>query len=239
MHRWLDNIPYSDGKSQCINNLIPDNDKISYYFNMEFYHTNWKRPVSVIKNGLERVFLAYNNQGYLKGMCTVSKIDKDDKTGMTEKIDFDTKCESKLRELLDYFKQHDIENVLFVRFPHQRSFENPEVMDNICSIISQYGYDAINLNDKSYDIGIKIPEDYSDAEHLNVNGMEKMTEYLGKYITDNYNVKSEKSDTDINRWDECSSKADTIINNAREDMNNGICRLYYEASVYWKPKILN
>ena len=51
----------------------------------------------------------------------------------------------------------------------------------------------MNLNDKSKELGIDVPADYSDAEHLNINGMEKMTEYLGKYIINKYDVSSEKS----------------------------------------------
>lgn len=72
-----------------------------------------------------------------------------------------------------YLQAQNIEKVLFVRFPHQRKFENPEAIDKIGSIISEYGYDILNLNDKSKELGIDVPADYSDAEHLNINGMEK------------------------------------------------------------------
>ena len=78
---------------------------------------------------------------------------------------------------------------------------------------------------------------YSDAEHLNINGMEKMTEYLGKYIINKYDVSSEKSTGDIVKWNKCVKKTKEMINSVREDMKSGTCRLYYEASIYWEPKI--
>ena len=67
--------------------------------------------------------------------------------------------------------------------------------------------------------------------------MEKMTEYLGKYIINKYDVSSEKSTGDIVKWNKCVKKTKEMINSVREDMKSGTCRLYYEASIYWEPKI--
>ena len=95
----------------------------------------------------------------------------------------------------------------------------------------------MNLNDKSQELGIDVPSDYSDAEHLNINGMKKMTGYLGKYIIHKYNVSSGKSNRDIVKWNKCVKKTKEMINSVHEDMKSEICRLYYEASIYWEPKI--
>lgn len=138
------------------------------------------RFLMLIGNG-QLVWLKYtgksimtlNKQSYLKGFCTVSGSDKGTQMGELQNIDFDNGCEDALRELLVYLQAQNIEKVLFVRFPHQRKFENPEAIDKIGSIISEYGYDILNLNDKSKELGIDVPADYSDAEHLNINGMEK------------------------------------------------------------------
>ena len=181
--------------------------------------------------------MTINKQSYLKGFCTVSRSDKDTQVGELQNINFDSGCEEALREILVYLQAQNIENVLFVRFPHQRKFENPEAIDKIESIISEYGYDILNLNDKSQELGIDVPSDYSDAEHLNINGMEKMTEYLGKYIIHKYDVSSGKSAKDIVKWNKCVKKTNEMVSSVCEDMKGGICRLYYEASIYWEPKI--
>ena len=162
--------------------------------------------ISLAKNTLEKSIMTLNKQSYLKGFCTVSGSDKGTQMGELQNIDFDNGCEDALRELLVYLQAQNIEKVLFVRFPHQRKFENPEAIDKIGSIISEYGYDILNLNDKSKELGIDVTADYSDAEHLNINGMEKMTEYLGKYIINKYDVSSEKSTGDIVKWNKCVKK---------------------------------
>ena len=64
-----------------------------------------------------------------------------------------------------------------------------------------------------------------------------MTEYLGKYIIHKYDVSSGKSTKDIVKWNKCVKKTKEMVSSVREDMKGGICRLYYEASIYWKPKI--
>ena len=48
---------------------------------------------------------------------------------MYKRQNFDSGCEEALREILVYLQAQNIENVLFVRFPHQRKFENPEAID--------------------------------------------------------------------------------------------------------------
>lgn len=46
-----------------------------------------------------------------------------------------------------------------------------------------------------------------------------------------------KSTGDIVKWNKCVKKTKEMINSVREDMKSGTCRLYYEASIYWEPKI--
>ena len=230
-------VPYIYGRKDSVDSLLQGKGQGQFYFNMAFSHVNWKQPISLVKNTLERSIMTINKQSYLKGFCTVSRSDKGTQVGELQNINFDSGCEEALREILVYLQAQNIENVLFVRFPHQRKFENPEAIDKIGSIISEYGYDILNLNDKSQELGIDVPSDYSDAEHLNINGMEKMTEYLGKYIIHKYDVSSGKSTKDIVKWNKCVKKTKEMVSSVREDMKGGICRLYYEASIYWKPKI--
>lgn len=237
LHRWIDNVPYIYGRKDSVDSLLQGKEQGQFYFNMAFSHVNWKRPISLAKNTLERSIMTINKQSYLKGFCTVSRSDKGMQVGELQNINFDSGCEDVLRELLDYLQAQSIENALFVRFPHQRKFENSEAIYKIGSIISEYGYDILNLNDKSQELGIDVPSDYSDAEHLNINGMEKMTEYLGKYIIHKYDVSSRKSAKDIVKWNKCVRKTKEMVSSVREDMKSGICRLYYEASIYWEPKI--
>ena len=105
------------------------------------------------------------------------------------------------------------------------------MIDQIGGIVGEYGYDFMDL-DKSYaQIGIDDATDFSDGEHMNVNGMEKFTAYLGQYIVDNYDVaRSDSGYTDDIKadWDACYEKTMGIIDRCKEDMKSGIHKEYWE-----------
>lgn len=235
LHRWIDNVPWMVNKMNTIQEMIPKENRDQYYLDIMFSHVNWKMPITVMKNTAEKLSMVKTGQSYTKGICTVSKKDNGSAVGQSEAIRFDEKCEKKLRELLQTCKNRNVENVLFVRFPHERTLNNPEQMNKITSIIQEYGYDILNLNDKAPELGISYQNDFSDPEHMNVNGMEKMTDYLGKYITTNYDVISDKTDPEEERWNHCTQRTKKLIEECRNDMNNEVHRFYYEASIYWKP----
>lgn len=235
LHRFIDNVPWSENRKQFIRELIPKELQKQYYFNIIFSHVNWKRPISVAKNTAERLCMDAHSQSYTKGICSVSTIDGGSAIGQAVNINFDSECEKELRSLLTYCKDSSLKNILFVRFPHQRTFNNPEQMEYISSIIRDYGYDFLNLNDNSKELGISLQNDFSDPEHMNVYGMEKMTNHLGNYIVSNYDVISKKTPSEIKHWNNSIPHLETLITKCKEDIKQNNCRFYYEASIYWTP----
>lgn len=235
LHRWIDNVPWSENKFETIQKTIPFDKRDQYYFDIIFSHVNWKMPTTVIKNAAEKLCMIKSGQAYTKGICSVSKKDNGSAVGQLEAIRFDRGCENTLKSLLQTCRDNSIEHVLFVRFPHQRAFSNPEEMDRIASVIQKYDYDLLNLNDKAQELGISYNDDFSDPEHMNVNGMKKMTDYLGQYIISHYDVITAKTDAEEERWDNCAKRTESLIQEIQKDIDNGIARFYYEASIYWKP----
>ena len=93
LHRWIDNVPYIYGRKDSVDSLLKGQGKGQFYFNMAFSHVNWKRPISLAKNTLEKSVMTLNKQSYLKGFCTVSGSDKGTQMGELQNIDFDNGCE--------------------------------------------------------------------------------------------------------------------------------------------------
>lgn len=46
----------------------------------------------------------------------------------------------------------------------------------------------LNLFEYVDEIGLDCEKDFSDTDHLNAKGAKKVTNFLGKYIVQNYNV---------------------------------------------------
>ena len=100
-------------------------------------------------------------------------------------------------------------------------------------------YDYLNLDKQCSMIGVDSDKDFSDPEHLNVYGMRKMTSYLGNYMMEHYELDPEHDSKTTERWNHCYDKTEELLQQCESDTQNGIIRVYYEASFYHKTKTLH
>ena len=78
---------------------------------------------------------------------------------------------------------------------------------------------------------------YGDAfghGFMNVIGSRKLTYFLGKYLTENYDIKGSHSDKTVKRWDLCAQKTDKVLEECAKDTKNKIGAQYFELSAYSK-----
>ncbi len=61
---------------------------------------------------------------------------------------------------------------------------------------------AVSLNIINENI-INPYTDYQDNNHLNISGETKVTDYLGRYLTENYELKDKRDNPDFQSWNEC------------------------------------
>lgn len=230
LHTWLDNIPWSENKIETIREIVPKSEQYSYYFELASRHTNWKYPRKLIDGLWRKYLLAQRECSYGKGFSTRSKIE--DVSGSNAfHPKFTEQSEHYLKDLLEYCKSQNLENVLFVRFPHARKFGNVDVINRIQGLIESYGYDFLNLNESYEEIGLSLKTDFYNKEHLNVDGMEKMNSYFGKYLCDHYEVKNVHSEDQVKHWDDCARKMHEVIKKCRQDMERGEEKQYWEISI--------
>jgi hypothetical protein len=67
---------------------------------------------------------------------------------------------------------------------------------------------------------------------MNVYGMQKFTSYFSKYIVNNYDVKTEHTEKEIQSWNLCAEKMDRIVADCEQNIDNGVKKTYYEISAY-------
>lgn len=66
----------------------------------------------------------------------------------------------------------------------------------------RYGLLYLDLNYKTKELGINWKEDsYDKGDHLNVFGAEKVTAYIGEYISENYDLPDHRGEEDYKDWD--------------------------------------
>ncbi len=120
---------------------------------------------------------------------------------------------SYLNKILDLCEQEGIE-VLLLATPDIITEESgwSEVNDSIAAYVTQIaeqrGLDFIYSDEIAGEIGIDYSIDFRDERHLNILGAKKFSRFIADYLSDNYNIIS--NPTDSEQWDEGYS---AFINN--------------------------
>ena len=201
MHYILDRMPLSVNKIQAVTTLLTDenDDPLSFFFPIMKYHSNWQNTDD-LKAIFDNVW-TQNRRGYalLRGVSSTPAIEKPKYAIRDLHEDFSESplnedAERYLREFLDFCVEKKL-NVLFTRFPHVIT-ENEEdliypgyqLTNTAERIITEYGFPFINLERMADEIGIDAQTDFYNANHLNIYGQRKVTEFFSDWLAENYTI---------------------------------------------------
>ena len=221
---YLDNIPWSENKIQTIQEVVPESERNTYYFPFLKYHSNWKNIRGCIANAYLRGKMNLNGGSKLKGYQTFSLKKRGrklvDVTGDTSTAPLTKEGEYYLRDLLDYLKEEQIDNVLFVRIPHrvtEKNYGDYQRSNRAGQIIKEYGFPFVNYEYERDVIGLNMKKDFYNDHHMNYYGQKKFTKYFGRYMTQHYdlgNIPHSKEVTE--KWDEAARETDECLEYVKE-----------------------
>ncbi len=210
VRNYIDYVPLNKNKVDYIEGLDVEH-KEEYYFPLIKYHNSWDDYPGGFK--FLGALLQQHFRGYtlLKGYkSNIGKCGYDEQYLNKALISDDTEAdltpfsEQKLRELLEYCKENNI-NIVFFRAPHlerEVDYESFCMSNRAGKIINSYGFDFFNFERDPVTMNY-TPDLYYNIQHLNAYGSAKFTEYLGEIITGKYNVgKSELTDAQKRGWEE-------------------------------------
>lgn len=224
IRKYIDTVPLNENKIEYIETLDPEH-KEEYYLPLIKYHDSWDEYPGGVK--YLGALIEQNFRGYtlLKGYkSNIGKCDNNDEfinqriiSDYTE-ADLTENSEQKLRELLDYCKDNDI-NAVFFRAPHlvrEVDYESFCRSNKAGSIIESYGFDFINFEHDPVTMGYK-PKLYYNIQHLNAFGSKKFTEYFGQIIVDKYDIgESTLTKAQKRHWNECADYYDDFYTCCKE-----------------------
>ena len=174
-------------------------EKLSHFFPILAYHSRYTELTSD-----DFKYAYFDATNVTKGMDLIadrvpykSKKDYMEQTDEIEKVeDINIKYLDKIVELC---KKKNIELVLFeVPSPDSWTYERYNGINNYAK---EHNLKFIDLNQHLEEIGIDWKEDTSDGgDHLNIFGAEKVSDYLGKYLVDNYKLTDRRKDKKYEYW---------------------------------------
>ena len=208
---WLDNMPEGKIRHEAIDDLIEEN-KLTYRFKFLKYHDNigdlnkslkmtWKN----LKSIQDKRFLTIRS---VQGLATT------DDRNLAEIINvkqykkeksLSDEAQKRLSELLDYLKNENITNVIFVNMPryyNSKMLWTKEKINYAKRIVQEHGFEVYDFDDYVDVIGLDPKEDFYNIPHLNIRGQQKMSKYFYDYIAPKYNINVSHTGEEVDRWNE-------------------------------------
>lgn len=187
LHRTADNMRPGLPKAQMVFDLLPKGERAEFLFNIITYHTRWKEltaadfaPADVSAKGDEILTGTYEPY---EGFSVVPE----------EVTAPGAECELEyLDKIVDLCQREGIE-LLLVSVPFTTAenddLHRQEVLNGMAAYAEEKGLPYLNMMHMTEELGFDFSADMADMYHLNEQGMIKVTDYLGRYLRENYGFK--------------------------------------------------
>ena len=183
-------------------------DRLEYFFPILRFHGKWSELKS-------RDFV--HNDPDLKGAITYSRFVKKsrDLTRKTAVIEEEvplTEGQTQvLGELMDYCREESLE-VLFAVVP--QGIKDPETLgqfNTMARIVRENGFPVLNLSGAFEELGLDLKRDFYNANHTNIHGSIKYTEYLSAYLKEHYGFGDKRGMKGYESWEKAAEDYDAFI----------------------------
>lgn len=224
---FADNVPRDDIWRAFLKDAVPEDKQIEYYLPIIKYHSSWNEYPWKVKFLSAEMNLKKNGYSLFRGYKTVAnefhseaKVYNDQLANIDGVLPLGVNGERYLRQTLDYLKENNITNVVFMRFPHivrTESYNRFKRCNEAGNIIKSYGYDFINLERYGDREGFDVNKDYYNWDHLNIYGTEKLTDYVANMLINKYGLTSaELTDKQKENWNDSVNYYHMIYNYSQE-----------------------
>lgn len=192
-------LNYSQTRNELIDSLYEDeSDRMNYKLKFPMYHNRYWELT-------REDFEGFND--YSMGYYGTFNFYTDGKPNFYENVEpiaIDASKEEYLRMIIEMVKREGINLVLYVApYNMQCPEEEWAQLDYVEQIAREYNVPMLNFNKMTDELGIDFAMDYADTHHLNVFGGEKLTAYLGEYLTENYNIPDRRGEKGYEKWVTC------------------------------------
>lgn len=196
----LTGMPLSINKMEFIHENVEKylgEDDTSYYFDIIKYHRDLSN--AEINDQVKMLFNKYKNP--TKGFRFVPKVEAQEKiiNNTDKRTPVAKETEEILIDLLEYCKTTEC-NYLFVVSPYSELEKHKECYNYISDIVTQYGYNFLDANDYYDEMDLNFNTDLYNSTHVNILGADKYTDFLCKYLKENYNLSDRRENENYQEW---------------------------------------
>lgn len=210
-----DNMKLSNVKIEAITDSVQQNKKssiITYILPLLRFHDRWSKledkDFQYIGNQ------TYHDENVFKGYYVVRKL----KPYKEKEYKLTTQIGQKSIEYLEKIKKVCEENqteLLLLEAPAPKTW-NSERHEEMKEWAEKNSIPFLDTNTVLSEIGIDWEKDTEDAGvHLNIKGAQKLSKYVGNYLSNHYEFTDHKNDSNYKQWNEELKSYEEYIKNIK------------------------
>lgn len=219
VHEALDSFPLSRNKAEAINALVEE-DREEFYLHYLFYHGRWKSLekadyIYELTKNEKYQFAVDGIQPYPDAFVPVDR-------GETEEIPPLTK--EYLEKIIALCEEQGTQLLLTV-VPYRAdkgmhgetsAAQLQKMYNSAEKLAEELGVDYFNSLYCMDEIGIDFMEDLVDPSHVNALGAEKVSEFYGKYLSENYELPDRRDDEKYSDWQDACAEYAAVLEEKKE-----------------------
>jgi len=202
-----DSLNYSKNRNELIRASVKNkSSRFSFYVDFLNYKNRLPRVMLdylLGKDTTPKYFIDNMHKNNLKGFyyyLNVYEISSFiDYSNITEELMIDKETNNVFIDLLDFCKEEDL-NVLFIVHAYIQQEEHKKEYNYMKRVIEEYGFDFLNINDFYDEMNLDYQMDMYDDNHVNCIGAEIYTDFLAKYLKNNYDLPDHRADENFKEW---------------------------------------
>lgn len=200
-------IRFSLDKINLIKLQIPRNRWNEFFNPFHIYHNRYQ-DLSISD------FVKSDYYNFFKGLIINYNVTnlKTNNYFSEEKLQLKDIVEEYYRKIILLSKKNNI-HIIVIISPYLFSDYDNKKFNTAKDIASEYNIPFINFNLNYDDYNLNFDRDFQDSSHLNYNGADKFTRYLGKYLKENYDLPDRRNDPKYYSWEMNAKYQDKEIYN--------------------------
>lgn len=200
LHDTLDNMPFGLPKLRAAWDLLPEEERADYLLDITLYHTRWKQltpddfqPADPTGRGARTLFYeAQPDPGWF--------IIPESQTARPVEVAL-----RYLEKIAQLCREQGVELLLVAlpyTTPENDSMNRQAIVNGVQDYAGQWNVPFVNLLYHTDEMGFDFTRDMADVQHVNWRGQAKVTAWLGRYLTEHYNLPDRRGEEAYQDWNE-------------------------------------
>lgn len=204
---------------EAVQALVKDDAPLDYWLKWPIIHTRYAELQREDFQSNLPVYIGYQTGFNTQSIWEASPYEEQ------EPIPVPEGNEQYIRRIIELAEEEGIELCFFVA-PYAADEVAQGMFCYVEEIAREHNVDFLNLTRSREGLSLDVNTDYTDWAHTNYYGAEKVTSYMGKYLSSNYTLPDRRGDARYELWEEDARARQHEVQNQQMLLNTVDLRTY-------------